>query len=140
MDDSRIGYDYIKRAGKSSLRKADAGLGGGFHPKSKALQNQKVKKRKKKKLTMEQDAQKQRELRDKRFKMEAEGRRHIKEQKRQKELYGDWLPTSKGAVRKRLESTKFFSKLKSNAKKNKEGKQETYTPPPIEGIPRPKKR
>jgi len=125
-----------------NLKTGKGSTGGrtGIVERSKSLKDQKVKKRKREKLTMEQDAQKQRELRDKQFKMEAEGRQHIKEQTNQRELYGDWLPTSKGAVRKRLESTKFFSKLKSNTKKNKEGKQETYTPPPIEGIPRPKKR
>ena len=135
-DEQKTFIDRHRRKGKKQ------GEGGDWQSKKSFDGKQKVTKQKKKKVDDldPKESRKYEDLRKKQEKMEAEGRQHRQEQLKQRDLYGDWLPTSKGAIRKRLESSKFFSKLKSNTKKKKSGKQETYTPPPIEGIPRPKKR
>ena len=109
------------RAGKGG--KTDTG-GGGFSQKSSALKNQNVAKKKKKSRTMEEDAQKNKELRDKQEKMEAEGRQHRQDQKKQRELYGDWLPTSKKAIKDRK-----AGKYKAGRTRRKKKKEEEKSTP-----------
>ena len=116
--------DYIDRLRAGKGGKTDTG-GGGFSQKSKSLEGQKVTKRKKKEgRTMEQDAQKQKELRDKQEKMEAEGRQHRQDQKKQRELYGDWLPTSKKAIKDRK-----AGKYKAGRTRRKKKKEEEKSTP-----------
>ena len=95
---------------------------------------QKVTKKKKSKS----ETQLSKEQLKKHKKMRAEGRASKTAQLKQRELYGDWLKTTPKAVRERIK-TGGKPTLKKWKKDTKKKLQESWTPPPVEGIPRPKK-
>ena len=107
------------RAGKGG--KTDTG-GGGFSQKSSALKNQKVKKRKGEKDTMEQNAAKQDALRKKAEKQEA--------QNKLERLYGGWITPknyhSKANIKKRKAEGYKPGKIRRKKKKEEEGKSTPY--------------
>ena len=94
--------------------------GSSYSIKSKSLKEQKVAKKKKSKDTWEQDAQKNKDLQRKQKKMEAEGRQNRLEREKQNKLYGDWLPVSKGAIKKRKAGVYKSGKMRKKKKKEEE--------------------
>ena len=97
----------------------------GIVKKSSSLENQKVVKRKKKKVDDldSKEFRKHEDLRKKQADMEAEGRANRAKQKEIEKLYGGWITPkghfSKANVRKRIEPTKTLSMWKGIKKRKK---------------------
>ena len=101
---------------------------GGFGARKRVLEDQKVVKKKKKKMTMEEGARKHEDLRKKRSKMEEENKAT------KEKLWGDWLYPKGWGTKKGIK--KRTGRGKAEREKEKKKKSESWTPPPVQGIPR----
>ena len=135
MEDTRFGMDYIKKVrGKSDPRagtessKGGGGLGRFTWGSKKSLGSQKVVKKKKKKMTMEEEGRKHEDLRKKRSKMEEENKAT------KEKLWGDWLYPKGWHTKKGIK--KRTGRGKAEREKEKKKKGESWTPPPVQGVPR----